>query len=142
MACKYDYDKAVEYCKAHIGKVLNTKELNKIVDNDRFGNYQLPLDNHLMTVGLKLKKVKRGVYKVVEIDNADAKTEKAVKTSELSALKIDNNNLYEQNQALTQTIESLQNKINELEALNEHLKEKQSSFMSIIRGYSEVLLGV
>ena len=142
MACKYDYDKAVEYCKAHIGKVLNTKELNKIVDNDRFGNYQLPLDNHLMTVGLKLKKVKRGVYKVVEIDNADAKTEKAVKTSELSALKIDNNNLYEQNQALKQTIESLQNKINELEALNEHLKEKQSSFMSIIRGYSEVLLGV
>ena len=142
MACKYDYDKAVEYCKAHIGKVLDTKELNKIVDNDKFGNYQLPLDNHLMTVGLKLKKVKRGVYKVVEIDNADAKTEKAVKTSELSALKIDNNNLYEQNQALKQTIESLQNKINELEALNEHLKEKQSSFMSIIRGYSEVLLGV
>ena len=142
MACKYDYDKAVEYCKAHIGKVLDTKELNKIVDNDKFGNYQLPLDNHLMTVGLKLKKVKRGTYKVVEIDHADAKTEKTVKTSELSALKIDNNNLYEQNQALTQTIESLQNKINELEALNEHLKEKQSSFMSIIRGYSEVLLGV
>ena len=142
MACKYDYDKAVEYCKAHIGKILDIKELNKIVDNDKFGNYQLPLDNHLMIVGLKLKKVKRGTYKVVEIDHVDAKTEKTVKTSELSALKIDNNNLYEQNQALTQTIKSLQNKINELEALNEHLKEKQSSFMSIIRGYSEVLLGV